>query len=375
MEKGSANRVVISVPLHLLRNADIPGSIFAAKLLARMAMPEGLKLAIELVSSMHPDSLCLVRPEIFTNGASRAWLDERLGDIAQHVCISDGSSIKIMDGMENHLFLYDLTRPRNRTCFQNLANWTPEVFSHVRSQINSFQAAEFRDGLIQPPTTLLLPQARRSAIAPELYEFSLASHSLEESAKWIVERGPIGELRLTAFREITYAPMTQSNARDSEFCTIVAQSIVKAYFNPQQCVLLRLPGSSTEQQDLAARIQAAIQAVRSGKVVLPRVPAKNVFLLTRDLPEEQLESVAGRISLIFDETCEFWRYTQELYSRLRSVFYVFTGDARRLQQVAEGMTQLIGTAPVAVNALQATLAQLITWHRRTNPVRKKQSAR
>jgi hypothetical protein len=374
MGKASRNRIVISVPLHLLRNAEIPGSVFAAKLLAGMPMPEELKQAIELVSSSYPDSLCLVRPEIFTNGASRAWLDERLGNIAQHVCISDGSAVKVMDGMENHVFLYDLAQHRNRTCFQNLANWAPEVFSHIRSQINSFQAAEFGDGSIQPPTTLLLPQTRRPGIAPELYEFSLPSNSLEESAKWIVERGPIGELSLAAFREITYAPMTQSNARDPHFCAIVAQSIAQAYFQPQQCVLLRLPGSNAEQPDAAVRIQAAIHAARSSNVVLPRVPAKNVFLLTRDLPEEQLEPAAGRISLIFDETFEFWRYTRELYRRLLSVQYLFGGDARRLQQVAAGMTQIIGTPPVAGNALQATVAQLITWHRRKCPPRKKKNA-
>ena len=365
---------MISVPSYLLRNAEIPGSVFAAKLLAGMPMPEELKLAVELVSSLYPHSLCLVRPEIFTNGASRAWLNERLGNITSHLCISDGSAIKILDGLENHIFLYDLAQHRNRACFRNLANWAPEVFSHVRSQINSFQAAEFKGGLIQPPTTLLLPQTRRRGTMPELYEFSLPSNSLEESAKWIVERGPIGELSLAAFREIAYAPMTQSNARDPDFCAIVAQFIAKAYFQPQQCVLLRLPRSNAEQPDTAVRIQAAIHAVRSSKVVLPRVPAKNVLLLTGDLPEEQMESAADRMSLVFDETCGFWRYTREFYRRLRSAAYLFSGDARRLQQVAEGMTELIGAPPVDVNALQANPAQLITWHRRKCPPRKKKYA-
>jgi hypothetical protein len=336
-----------------------------------MSVPEELKQAVELVATIYPAALCVARPEIFTNGVSRAWLDKRLGSIDRHICISDGSAVKVIEGMENHVFFFDLAQHRSRNSFRNLAEWAPELFIHLRSQINSFHAVELRDTLVQPPTTLLLPPAPIETHQLELHEFSLPSNSIEESAQWIIERGAIADVSFDSFQEITYVPMTESNARDADFCSLAAQVVAKAYFQADQCVLLRIPAYISEQSDYVARIQTAIQAIRSAKVVVPRVPAKNVFLVLKDPPEDYLESVGRRLTMLIDETFEFWKYTRGLYNTVQCIRYLFEGDLRRLQRVVESLTQIFGPSPIAADVSEHSESQMLTWRRKKSPSRKK----
>lgn len=354
---------MLSVPSYLFQGVEIPGSVFAVKHLLGVRMPGELRRAIELVCRCYPNSKCLPRPELFTNGASRAWLDERLGGIDCHVCISDGTAVKIVAGLENDLFFYDSGRFHSRVRLRNLAGWAPEVYRQVRSQINSFEAVELGDEFLQPPTLLLLPTSRLAGPTPEIYDFAAPSASVAESAAWIVERGPVGALSLDPFREIVYAPLTDGNCRDQEFCTLIGQAVMRTCFQPDRCVLLRLPAIEATSRDVVLQIRLALQAIQHGSIVLPRALAGNVFLVTGDLPEDFLEATQRRLVLIFDETFEFWRYTRGLYAGVQGIRYWFGGDPRRLPHVIRGITSLFGAQPQDRVALQGSAVKLVTWRR------------
>jgi hypothetical protein len=326
-----------------------------------MPISEGLKCAYQLISTLCQEPLCVARPEIFTHGKPRDWLDSRLGAARNHICLSDGTAVKLIEGLANHVFFYGLGRRKGSADLQNLLTWAPEVFSHIRSQINSFHGALLRGRLIQPPTMLSLTKFPLPAPPAEIYEFCLYPQCPEEGARRIMEKGAIPGRISEEFKELIYIPFSESGAYDAIFTGLVAQTIAAAYFNPDQCVLVRLPTLSDVNADLARQITATLEAIRASGIVMPRVAAKNVFLVRYDLPEDFFDT-HERVSFIFDDTFEFWRYTRAFFTQLHSVRYLLCGDRRRLQGVVRALTDILGRPPSKPSILPAMPPILLTWN-------------
>jgi hypothetical protein len=163
---------------------------------------------------------------------------------------------------------------------------------------------------------------------------------------------------------------SSSSSCDPVFSEAVAQTIAAAYFNPSQCVLLRLPALHDSAADLSRQIVVATEAIRATGIVLPRVAAQNVFLARFDLPESFFDAYP-QVSLMLDETFEFWRYTRALYLKLQSVSYLLGGDQRRLQSVVDGLTKLFGRPPTGQSIAQTVPPIFLTFRDMAIKVRKR----
>jgi hypothetical protein len=356
-----SNKAVISVPPNELRNVELPGSVFDADLLHDMPISEGLKCAYQLISMYCKTLMCVVRPEIFAHGETRRWLDSKLGEARHHICLSDGTSVKMIDGLDNHVFFYGLGRRKGSESLKNLLDWAPEVFVHLQSQINTFHATELAGRLVQPPTTLSMPKAHMPSAAAELYPFLLNPQSLEGSARLTVEKSTVANPTLEDFSELIYIPYSETSSHDATFTRMVAQSVAKAYFRPEQCVVLRLPMLSENIPDLAQQIIVTLKAISASNTVVPRVSARNVFVVSSDLPEIAFHR-HDRVSLLVDDTFEFWRYTRAFYTKLEGLRYVLgICDRRRLQGVVRGLTAIVGRPPGGLGAASATPPIVLTW--------------
>jgi len=351
---------VISLPPNELRSAELPGSLFEADQLHRMPISEPLKRAAELIATECKQPLCLVRPEIFAHGHARQWLNARLNGTRHHICLSDGTSVKVIEGLENHVFFYGLGQRKGSTGLQKLSSWAPEIFSHIKSQINTFHAVLLDGRLLQPPTTLSLPPARVPAAPPEMYPYVFNPQCAEQSARVMIEAVTDPKPALEEFKELIYIPLSESGSHDAAFSRLVARIIATAYFNPAQCVLLRLPAANENMPDLAQQIIRTLEAIGASGIVAPRVVAKNVFLLRSDLPESFFDT-HGRWSLVVDATFDFWRYTRRLYPTLQSVRYLYSGDRRQLQGVVRGLSSLVGRLPRVRAELSSSTPGVLTW--------------
>jgi len=360
-----SGRAVISVPAFDLRNVDIAGSVFDVAELQRASIPDDLKRAIGLVSALCRKPLCMARPEIFTYGAARRWLDDQLGSVRNHICLSDGSSIKVIDGLANHVFLFRLDHRRNSEALSNLLSWAPELFAQLRSQINTFHGAHLGGRLVQPPTAVLLPKTRSQNPTPEFFQFTPSTHSTEESATRVMTNGPVSSPKLQEFSEVTYIPVTEHSASELTFSRLLAQRIAATYFNPDHCLLIRLPRLNENVADLFQQLSVALDAIRGPGVVIPRIPAPNILLVRDDLPESFFDVSHQHIDIMFDSSFDFWLYTQALYRRLHGVSYVAAPDRQGVKAVVRGFSDILGRPPIARRKASAATLQLLQWTKRS----------
>ena len=109
--------------------------------LAAAEFSPALRIAVELVTGICRESgfepTFVARPEIFTHGESRAWLDKRLGGVKDHLALSDGTTIRLIPGLRNHVFLFGLGRAADGEALQRLERRAPELFGSLHSQVNT----------------------------------------------------------------------------------------------------------------------------------------------------------------------------------------------------------------------------------------------
>jgi hypothetical protein len=350
--------LVISIPPRELAGSPIPGSVFDLADLSERALSADLRLAIDVIVANRPTLaapvLCVARPEIFTHGVTLDWLKDKLGSAREHICLSDGTSVKLIPYLENHVLTYGLHSHRRHIELRKLAQRAPEIFLQFRTQINSFRQLASKKHVVDPPTRLMLTKKPLRSKAPWFYGFYLNRHSLEDSAERMLGWGALAPPDLDSFENITYIPLTDCASRDPSFQKILARLIAGTYFDSKTCLLIRLPVAEELAAETTVRMITALDGIRAGGLRFPQVQSRTIFLLNGDLPEEVLSPIGSRLSLIVHETFEFWRYTHSLYkSAARVMFYLdderkySTIELKPLVQEAFGGTQnlILATRP------------------------------
>jgi len=318
----TAEPLVISVPARELVLVPIPGSVFETSVFNGAFISAELRLALELVATAYREAggagpvRCVARPEIFTHGPALHWLKRALGAVSQHVCLSDGTSIKLIPGFRNHLFTYGLYSHQRFVDFKKLLRRAPELLAQCHSQVNSFHRIDHQGLASEPIISLMQRTAPLSAASGWYFGFYLNPDSLEDSAEHMLNWGELQEPSLTDFEKVTYIPLTEAAAHDVNFQRVVAEMIAPAYFDPTHCLFIRLPPLGS---DLTDRMRLALDGIRRCRLHIPRVRSRNIFFSSGDLPEDFLASVGSRLSLLLHQSFEFWRYTKPLYQQAREV--------------------------------------------------------
>lgn len=337
-------KAVLSLPAEELRSAQLPGSVFEGRALLEIPVSQALRRAYMLLAQHHPEPLCLVRPEIFVCERAQKWLRARLPSRYQHVCLSDGTSVKLLPDCENHVFFYASGRLRAQRALERLLGWVPELFGQLRSQINSSYEFPRHVSGKAPAPQLLLPKAVIPNGSPEFYPLVALPQAPDRAARHILELGPMSLPDVGTFERLTYIPLTDSSAAQPGFAALVGRAVAEAYVHPESGVILRLPDQGAGVQDLREQILRMMDTLHASGISLPRVSVQNVLLASGDIPDRLLAS-HPRLELLMAEGFEFWRHSRAFYKSLSTLRFQAHDESLQASGMVKILSQLMGRLP------------------------------
>ena len=351
--------LAVSLPAVEMAKLTLSGSLFSAAELAAAPVSPDLLRAVQLVEAANAKRggrlVFIARPEVFTDQVTLAWLNERLDGIGNHLCITGGSTVRVLPGLRNHMFCYRPGIQANSEALRRLCWRAPELIAGLGVQINSAMRVQLGGTSVGPGSQLLMPQTDAPPAAgadlPELFGFCITPGPAERAASWMLARGPADTAARTGFARAAYLPLTETALSEPVFCDAVADSVAAAFFDPAACLLLRLPelaapGPTVSSAPLADRLAFAVARLSHGRVALPRVPAGNIFFLTGDPGPALLDGLGVPPALVLPESFDFWRHPTAFYGRFASIAVLGLAARRRAYgPLSALLTKALGRKP------------------------------
>ncbi len=302
---------------------SLPGSFAEPEAVLANPLSLELRSALEILhheaNRRHLPIMCVARPEVFTHGISEAWFRDRISPSTQHVCLSDGSTVKHLPGVPTHVFFYCLSFRNAAAALQRLSRRAPELMINLRSQINT-SVVLGRGPHRARPKSVYLPRTTPLRQPPStLLPFFLNRDSAEDSANRIEHAGPVDVERLTGFTRMLYLPLTEAALDDRAFARAVLDLILQSFFDPATLLVLRLPADAQVGPSLTRGIATLLAVVRQTGVVLPRSSPANILFTTRDLEEDHAIFERFPLHIVLHESFDFWRHTVDFYARAHAV--------------------------------------------------------
>jgi hypothetical protein len=348
--------VLVSLPVSELVAWTPSGSLVEVYEFHRARVSEGLRSAVDLAAQAcrrrKGTILLVVRPEIFTHGVALDWLMSQLKGIRDHLCISDGTAVRPIARLRNHLFLYRRADHGCNTAFERLRQWAPELLASFTSQVNSFINVEL-DGKMVCPRPVLLQETRTEvpAAPPRYYDF-VAGPSLEASVGKVLDARLRVPAKTRKYSRVTYIPVTETAARDATFMRLVTRAIIHSGRAPGNCVVLGLRRPGFSRSTLEAGLMLLLGALRSAGLRKVRTINTSLLFADNDPWHTSLRSLAPVVNLMMHESFEFWRYPRQYYGdfdQLQMLGPAATAHERilreRLLTAAFGRCPQFGPAP------------------------------
>lgn len=342
----------IAVSLPALEAQTLPrrGSVMGPDELALEALPDDLKRAIQLVrqacAAARAPVVYLPRPEMFTSGASLDWLRRALGPIRDHLAISDGTAVRVVPALRNHVFFHGLHRKADSEALAALARRAPELLSQLSSQVNTALKFPAAGRSAAPPSLALAPAAEALAADAECLPFFCGSDTIEASAAEIGAMGPVVLLPPDGGRVICVT-VTETALLDESFIAIAAEIVARAFFDPQTRIVLQLPAGPVTE--VGAHIEATLRALLGADALIPRAVSERIVFATGNLSPS---AFGGAAELLAHDSFDFWRWPRAYYASFRHVS-VWTrrgrSDAAALRatlSVLCGRSPVLRTAPL-----------------------------
>ena len=340
--------LAISIPALEWRGTRPPGSVFFRRDIAGQPFSAPLLRALDLISSASAhagfEPVFVARPEIFTHGVSLAWLMAKLGPIRDHLSFSDGTTIKLIPGLRNHVFFYGLSRQADGEALYRLIRRFPELFETLSSQVNS--ALRLGSDAESPPP-VAVQAAPQAATKSAFYPIALHAHSAAESTKSALLGRPRIQLP-RGFDELTYVPLTEASLRDRDFMRTIAAVFDESYFASARALVIRLPEAFGESSDVQDRLEACLVALAEAGSRAPLAPAANGWFATEDVSGATLAAAAASTNFLGHSTFDFWRAPPSDYRLFRT---------RRI--VAKRGQNLIGEFGDLIEALCGAEAEIL----------------
>lgn len=340
--------LAVSLPASELTKARLPGSVFGARDLVSTPLSGELRQAIALIEGVCAQSgfapAFVARPEIFTHGESLAWLTRKLAGVRDHLAFSDGSTVRVIPGLRNHVFFYGQSRREDGEALERLERRAGELLAGLASQINS--ALKFGRGraATSPETIALIGRNRALYDEPEFYRFYFNPHAIESCVERIVAAGPLG-VRETRFESLDYVALTEASLADAPFCAELARRAAPLFFQPARGMALRLPVSAGGSDRLGDRLAAALNGFARAQIAMPHVPVDNLVFVSGDLAPGQWGEMAAEVDFLAHDTFEFWSAAPASYRHFRAL-RVALRRARHAGAANEALlTALCGRAP------------------------------
>lgn len=312
--------LLVSLPGSQLGALNLPGSLFAWRDLRDALLAPDLRLALDLVvqaAGAAGTALRFVaRPEIFTDGASRTWLNERLGDAQDHLILTDGDTLRPLPGLRNHMFFYARGVPEREARLRRLLGVAPELLAAMASQLNGTAAVKLEGGWIRPPARALghavTPRGEPALVAPFLCHPGNPGKSAALSAEAVEEASEATALD----RPAHYIQLSESALADPTFMEPLTRLLPRAALGSHdQVVLLGLPPLGSAEVSLEDRIAPVLRAMSAAGMPFVRVdfsciPRWGVRFVTA--PPEPAELAGGTLTL--HPATAFWRLGADLFA-------------------------------------------------------------
>jgi hypothetical protein len=341
--------LAVSFPATELKQVVLPGSLFKAEALTDAPISGELRAALGLVEDVCTSQgiplVCIARPEIFTNSLTMAWLKEKLGGIRDHLCISDGATVRVIPDMQNHMFLYRLGLQQNQEAFNHLVRRAPELLSTIHSQVNTAFQFRLRCQTFAPPTVLLLPDSAPPEEPANFFRFFLNRSSIKTAVEWIIANGSIPNKEMGVFTKVLYVPLTEAALNNKGFLKILATAVAETYFEPTSCLIMRVPTLGSLTAELADQINTVLEGLAKAPLSIPRVPAQNVFLCTTHIDDKFVAQGANRVELVLHETFDFWRHSSDFYSGFQDVSVLACQDRYDTPTLLTMLSEILGREP------------------------------
>lgn len=309
--------LAVSLPGAALLPLKLPGSVFGPEVISDAVLDADLRLAINLLMEALPKEApvrFIARPEIFTHGVARTWLDERLGGIQDHVALCDGSSFRPIAGLRNHLFFYMRSSTEHVAEARRLFVRAPELIYSMSSQINSGLRFTAGGRVLEPPL-LPLRAARTQWLEPTLgLPLVCWPGRRAQASRIMIEELEEGRGEPPdPDRHWFYIPLSAAALDDREFMKDLAHRVLAASFGQTEGVLLGLPGIGLADDggaadSLTARIGAVLAGLERSGMAFPIVETNDVQILT-GLPTPE---AVKHGTLIIHPGLDFWRLSDDL---------------------------------------------------------------
>jgi hypothetical protein len=294
-----------------------------------------------LPGDMRKEPVFIARPELFTEGTTLAWLHGRLGPVRDHLCLSDGSTVRLIPGMQNHVFFYALGRRSDFDALGRLESRVPELFSTLASQINSALRVTHGNRSYSPPTVILHRQSDCDFVAPVFFRFYFNRHASEDSVAR-VQISAADDSLMHRFAKLVYVPLTETATSDRHFMHLVSTLIERSYFDPTICIIVGLPRVPDKDGTIAARLHTLFSGLQAVPGQIPRLVADNVFIATDDIDPNIACRHADQLELLLHDTFDFWRWPPQSYSAFHRIGVVVQGGRHQAATLSSLMRLAYG---------------------------------
>jgi hypothetical protein len=314
--------LLVSLPATELNGFAPSGSLFGVEELRKVTLSEELRSAIDIAAQLcakrRAPLLLSTRPEMFTHGASLAWLKDRIGGTQDHLIISDGSAIRPISDMRNHLFLYRTGIVANARAFARLAKHVPEIIATMHSQVNTGFAVRLARKAVTPRPWLLQAQTRPAKDSAARYYPYVHDVTLDACLQRTLAAAPTDTMKQSLFRHLTYIPLTEAACADRVTVRSVAQLIHRAHTQPGYGVLLRTPSLEGIASPREAAIKKAIEFVL-GAGLKKATPVSQVLFVTEDPTPKALAGLSAVTDLVLPQSFAYWRHSPEYYAHFKKL--------------------------------------------------------
>ncbi len=298
---------LISVPPNEVSRHALSGSIVPAAEILGTPVSHDLAVAVGLLCSVYGEETELrvvIRPEMFTHGATLAWLRTQIGTTDAHLCLSDGEAIRVLPGMKNHVFFYRIGQASAVEGFLRLRRRAPELLVGLASQVNT--ALALVPGQAKRPRTILLPPGPDGDEGLTLPFFTPRGPA-ERDARALAGQSPVA---LPASQALTYTAVSDAALQSIPFVTGLINQIIRAYMTSERLLVIGIP-QAPEPEDALIPL---LSALRRHASTLPSGIPPNVFLHLGGGAALPGAVFAGQSRLVAYEAETFWQRTAAFYA-------------------------------------------------------------
>jgi hypothetical protein len=356
--------LLVSIPGAQLAPLALPGSVFRWTHLRDAVLPSPLRLALALVieaaEARGVRLRFVARPEIFTHGRARVWLNEQIGDAADHLALTDGDTLRTLPGLRNHMFFYGRGDPVQEAALSRLLRVAPELFAGLASQLNGGTAVRL-DGRWIRPSMRALGFALTPRLEPPVQVPFLCHPGNPDKAAFLSAEAAATEEEVPRVgRPVHFIPLCAGALADRVYVEPLIRLLQRAALGGErEPVVLGLPLPASTEATLPDRICTTLRALAAAGMPYSRVDFSKpeewgVRFVTA--PPCAADLVGGTITL--HPGSPFWLLGADLYAaaariqvmgstpitRLRVLFGEWLGPEVRIDR-ANGAAMAVGVVP------------------------------